>query len=80
MLNVAHLTDRGVAILENHPDFARGELDLGIFPLFCHQLTGGPGTPNDLASLSHFELDIVNQCPCGNIPQGEGIPRLDVSR
>jgi len=67
MLKVADLTDGGITILEDQSDFTGREFDMGIFPLLCHQLTIASGAADDLAALSHLQLDIMNQRACRNI-------------
>ena len=80
MLEIAHLTDGGITILEDQPDFTGRKLDMGIFPFFRHQLTISSCAPDDLATLSHFQLDIMNQRASGNIAQGKGIAGFDIGR
>ena len=78
MFEVAHLANGGVTILKDQPDFARGEFDMGIFSFLRHQLAGGSCAPNDLTTLSHFHLDIVNQCARRDISKGQGIARFNI--
>ena len=79
MLEVAHLTDGGITILEDQSNFTRREFDMGIFPLLRHQLTIGACAAHNLATLSYLQFDIVNQCPRWDVSEWKGIPRLDVS-
>ncbi len=67
MFEVAHLPDGGITILKDESHLTRGEFKMGIFPFLCHQLTRRPSTPDDLTSLSNFQLNIVNLCSRGNI-------------
>ena len=78
MFEVAHLANGGVTILKNQPDFTRGKFDMGIFSFLRHQLAGGSCAPNDLATLSHFQLNIVNQRACRDISEGQGIARFNI--
>lgn len=78
MFEVADLADGGITILKNQPDFARGEFNMGILSFLCHQLAGSSCAPDNLTSLSHFQLDIVNQCACWDISQGQGIAGLNI--
>ena len=78
MFKVAHLTDGGITILEDQPNLARRKLDMGIFPFLRHQLTIGSCAPDDLATLSDFQFDVMNQRASGNISEGKGIARFDI--
>jgi hypothetical protein len=80
MFEVAHLANGGITILKDQPDFTRGEFDMGVFSFLRHQLARGPCAPNDLAALSHFQLDIVNQRTCRDISEGQGIARFNIRR
>ena len=53
---------------------------MGILSFLGHQLTITSCTSDDLATLSHFQFDIVNQRACRDVTQGKGIARFDVSR
>ena len=78
MFEVADLANGGITILKNQSDFARGEFNMGILSFLCHQLAGGSCTSDNLASLSDFQLDIVNQCACWDISHGQGIAGLNI--
>ena len=73
MLKIAHLAYGRIAILKDQPDFTRREFDMGVFSFLRHQLAGGSRAPNDLPSLSHLQLDIVDECAGRNIAEGQGI-------
>src|SRR5919108_187008 len=60
VIGVAHLTDGGHTLQSHHTDFARFQLQLGIFTLFRHQLCGSAGGSSQLSSPSFGELDVVN--------------------
>ena len=80
MFKIAHLANGGITILEDQSDFTRGKFDMGIFPFLRHQLAIGSCAPDDLATFSHFQLDIVNQCTCRDISEGQGIARFNIRR
>src|SRR5512139_824549 len=70
MFEITHLANSRVTILEDQPDFTRGEFDVGIFSFLRHQLASPSCTPDDLTALSHLQLDIVNQCAGRDISKG----------
>jgi hypothetical protein len=53
---------------------------MGILSLLGHQLAITPCASNDLATLSHFQFDIVNQRARRDVPERQGIARFNVSR
>jgi hypothetical protein len=78
MFNIAHLTDGGITILEDEPHLTGREFNVGVLTFLGHQLTGRPCAPNNLAALSHFQFDIVNQCACGDVTERESVARFNV--
>jgi len=78
MLDMAHLTNGGITILENQPDLSGRKFDMGVLPLLRHQLTRSPRTTDDLSAFSYLQFDVVDEGPRWNIAKREGIARLDV--
>ena len=79
MLEVAHLADGGITILENQPNFTRGKLDMGIFTFLGDQLSIGARSTGKLATLAQFQFDIMNQRARRDITKGKGVAGFDVS-
>jgi hypothetical protein len=80
MLEIAHLTDRGIAVLDDESNFAGWEFDMSILSFLGHQLTRSACASHDLPTLSDLQFDIVDQRAGRYVSKGESIPRLDVSR
>ena len=80
MIDIAHLSNGGKAVQRHKADLSGGEPDAGVSPLFVQELTIGACTSNNLPPLSRFQFDVMDNRPGGNIAQGEGIARFDVSR
>ena len=80
MFKIAHLADRGIAILKDQSDFTRGKFNMGIFSFFRHQLAIGSCAPDDLSAFSHLQLDIMDQRTRRDISEWKGITRFDIGR
>jgi hypothetical protein len=78
MLKVAHLANGGITVLENQPDLTRGKFNVGIFPLLRHQLAITSCTPDDLATLSRFQLNVMDQGACRDVSERQGIAWFNI--
>ena len=78
LLHVAQLADGGPAVQRHHAHLAGRQLQMGVLAFLGHQLGGGARGPGHLPALAGLHLHVVHQGAGGNIPQGQGIPRLDV--
>jgi hypothetical protein len=80
MLEITHLTDRSITVLDDESNFARWEFDMSILSLLGHQLTRSACASNDLPTLSDFQFDIVYQRARRYVSKGKSIAGLDVGR
>jgi hypothetical protein len=61
MLGVADLTDGGVAIFVNAPNFARGKANLGVAFVARHEGGSATGGADHLSTATGSQLDVVNR-------------------
>lgn len=80
MLCIAHLTHCRLAIHQNHAHLTGGKLDLGIPPLFGHQLGKTARTSHQLTPFARVQLHIMDLGTEGHVSKGQHIAGLNVSR
>jgi hypothetical protein len=78
MYDISNLSDGGLTVQKNPPNLTRGQLDQGIWIFFGHELGVCAGAADDLTPSSHPKLNVVDMGTQGNVPQRQGIARLNV--
>lgn len=78
MLEVADLTDGGLAVETHEPDLARGEADLRHAVFLGHKLRGGAGGANKLRAAAGIKLDGVDERTHGDRADGQHVAGFDV--
>ena len=78
MGHIAQLPDGGFAFYQNHTNFPRGQLNLGITIFLGHQLGISAGTAHNLPTLAKSQFNIMNLCSQRYVAERQGIARLNV--
>src|SRR5574340_658661 len=78
MVDIADLSDGGLAFHEDLPDLAGGKSNLCISLFFGHQLAVSAGGSDQLSPLADLQFQIMDQRPQGNVLQRYGIAGFDV--
>src|SRR5262249_26202206 len=65
---IADLPPRGHALELDLPDFAGGELEVGVIALLGEELGQGARAPAELAALTGLQLRVVHQGASGTVP------------
>lgn len=74
MINVADLSNGGVALPTYHSDFCRRKLQGNIITLFGDDLSGCTSSTNNLPTFAWYQFYIVNGRTQGNIFEGKALP------
>jgi hypothetical protein len=75
VIKVPDLPDRRHARTQNSTHFTRLQPDLDVITIAPHYLREPPGAPNQLATFTGFQLDIMNSRSQGHAAQCERIPQ-----
>src|SRR6266508_1749951 len=78
LLGVADLTHRGPAGGLHLADLPRGQPERGQRAVLGHQLGPGTGRAGQLGAAARAELDVVHHRADRDVPQRQGVARLDV--
>ncbi|CAN4042321.1 Glutathione import ATP-binding protein GsiA, partial [Dysosmobacter welbionis] len=78
VLDVANLTDGGVAVGAHDADLAGRQTDLGVAALLGHQLSGGAGGAHQLGAVAGMQLDVMDHGTNGDVGDGQGVAGQNV--
>lgn len=70
---VAHLTDRGLTLRQDHVYLTGRQFDVGISPFLGHQLGKASRAPHQLSTSPRSKLDVVDLGACGNIAKRQHV-------
>ena len=79
MVDVADLTDGGLAAHRDHADLAGGQANLRPGAFLSHQLRRVAGGADELSALAGQQLDAVDQGTQRDVGDGHRVAGLDVS-
>jgi hypothetical protein len=79
VLEVADLTDGGLAVQTDDADLTGGQTDLSDAAVLGDELSHHTGSADELSALTGVKLDVVNEGTNGDVGQGQGVTDLDVS-
>src|SRR5512141_750679 len=80
VLDVSDLADGRVTLDVDLADLPGRKTDLGVAPLFRHELRGGAGGSDELAAAAPLQLQVVDRRAERDPSQGERVTRQDVRR
>ena len=78
VLQIADLTDAGLAVGTDDADLAGGHTDLGVVAFLSHQLGIGAGAADQLGALAGVHLDVVDHGTHGDVGDGQAVTGLDI--
>ena len=78
MLNISDLPDRCATLQMNPAYLSRRQPHLTPIALLGDELGTDAGRSHQLPTTTDLQLDIVNHCPDGNVPNGHRISGLHV--
>src|SRR5690242_5452015 len=78
VIDVGHLADRGLAVLMDHADFARGHTNLRVVAVLRHENRADTGRTDELSALALAHLEVVDRRPERDVTKRHRVAGLDV--
>ena len=77
-VDVANLTDSGLAAEGNQTNLSAGKTYLSVLAFLSHELSGVARAPDELSALAGKQLDAVDHRTDRDVPEGDGVADLDI--